>query len=229
MSNDTYKIEAVKTADDFLSVGVGNITPIERARTAERLSVLQSEFVLFNHGMIFTETKMDSDPVQEFANRTQDSEAIFFLQYDRPLLVGMRDRFWNSVIFACKKKLWPDLKLILNNLIFKETTGRVYSCFVHDVYLPDPYLWDGNKSGIKHTSEQWGELCENADRGLNGDARYTNVYFPSRPLPAKIHIIGVSGPIRLAFIKSGLFPKAVYDEPEKEVLILQEALKNHVA
>jgi hypothetical protein len=221
--------EGVYIADCLSAQELSRLPDIERAGLSLKLSDMQSDFVFFNHGILFTEIRLDTDPVQEFVYRSGQSDSVFFLSYDRPLFRNLVSAFWNSVIFGCKKELWPELRRTLNGILFKANDNKVYSCFLQNVYLPDPYLWNGSTENITVPLSDWGDLCEKADRGLNGDARYSHVVFPAYPEAAKIHVMGVSGPDRLAYMKSGLKPYIVYDDPEPETLALQEVINKHVS
>lgn len=228
MDGKLPELEGVYKTDCLSVQELSRLPGISRASLSMRLSDMSSDFVFFNHGSLFTEIRLDVDPVKEFAFQSGDEDSVFFLSYDKPLFRNFVNGFWNSVIFGCKKELWPALKQLLNSIIFKSLDNKVYSCFVQNVYLPDPYLWKGDTENIKVPVSDWGDLCEKADRGINGDARYTNVVFPAYPPAAKIYVIGVSGPDRLAYMKSGIRPFIVYDDPEPQVLALQEIVNRHV-
>jgi hypothetical protein len=63
---------------------------------------------------------------------------------------------------------------------------------------------------------------------MSGDSRYTGVIFPDYPQSLKIFVAGVSGPSRLAYMRSGVRPYVAYDVAEQETLNLQEVIKDHV-
>lgn len=222
------ELEGVYKTDFLSAQALSRLPGIERASASVRLSDMSSDFVFFNHGILFTEIRLDADPIKEFALQSGDSDSVFFLRYDRPIFRNFSSEFWNTVIFCCKKELWLSLKMILNNIIFKSLDNKVYSCFVQNVYMPDPYLWKGDIENLKVPVSEWGDLCEKADRGIHGDGRYANVPFPSYPTAAKIYVMGISGPDRLAYMKSGIKPFIVYDDPEPETLALQEVINKHV-
>ena len=204
-----------------------NLPPIQKVQMAESLSALSGDFVFFNHGLLFTEAGFAADPVEEFMLKLDDYQAVFAVEYERPLFKGLNfvgDGSWNKILLGCKVEVWPDLYRLLNTLIAVGSKG-VYSCFMQNAYMPDPNLWTGVMSGIDVSSAKWGEACERADRGLSGDSRYKDVAFPSYPSFIKIYLSGVSGPSRLAYFKSGLWPCVNYDKAEPATLKLQAILE----
>ena len=214
------EFEGVHKVDGPSSKEFNNLPPIQKVQMAEKLSALSDDFIFFNHGLLFTETGFTQDPVEEFMLKKDDYEAVFAVEYDRPLFKGLNfpgNSTWNHILLGCKKELWPELYFLLNTLIAVDpATKKIYSCFMNNVYIPDPNQWSGSLDGFKVDPVKWGELCENADRGMSGDSRYADVVFPSYPLPIKIFVTGVSGPIRLAFLKSSLRPYVYYDKAEDQ-------------
>jgi hypothetical protein len=226
------EFEGVHKTDGPSSKELSNLPPIQRVQSAERLSALSGDFIFFNHGLLFTEAGMSHDPVEEFMLKKDDYEAVFAVEYDRPLFKGLKfpgDDTWNRVLLGCKRELWPDLYFLLNTLIaVSSVSKKIYSCFLSNVYIPDPNLWDGTLAGFKVDPKAWGDLCEKSDRGMSGDSRYTDVIFPDYPQSLKIFVAGVSGPSRLAYMRSGIRPYVAYDVAEQETLNLQEVIKSHV-
>lgn len=125
--------EGICIADSLSAQELSNLPAIDRAGISLKLSDMQSDFVFFNHGILFTEIRLDTDPVQEFVYRSGQSDSVFFLSYDRPLFRNLVNPFWNSVIFGCKRELWPALRTALNSILFKALDKKVYSCFVQNV------------------------------------------------------------------------------------------------
>lgn len=207
---------------------LNNLPPIQKVQMAEKLSALSDDFIFFNHGLLFTEAGFTQDPVEEFMLKKDNYEAVFAIEYDRPLFKGINfpgDSTWNRILLGCRKELWPELYFLLNTLIaISPITKKVYSCFLNNVYMPDPNQWSGTLDGINVDPLKWGDLCEKADRGLSGDSRYSDIAFPGYPTPIKIFVTGVSGPIRLCFLKSGLFPFVSYDKPEEQAVLLNSNL-----
>jgi hypothetical protein len=67
-------------------------------------------------------------------------------------------------------------------------------------------------------------MCEMADKGLRGNPDFSGNVFPSKPVGIKIYVAGVSGPDRLAYMRSALRPYVAYDVAEPKTLALQEVL-----
>jgi hypothetical protein len=220
--------EGLHKSEGLSSQELKNLPPIQKVQMAESLSALSGDFVFFNHGLLFTEAGFTADPVEEFMLKLDDYQAVFAVEYERPLFKGLNfvgDGSWNKILLGCKVEVWPDLYRLLNTLIAVGNKG-VYSCFMQNAYMPDPNLWTGVMSGVEVSSAKWGETCERADRGLSGDSRYKDVAFPSYPSFIKIHLSGVSGPSRLAYFKSGLWPCVNYDKAESATLKLQAILEH---
>jgi len=223
------EFEGVHKTDGPSSKELSSLPPIQRVQSAERLSELSGDFIFFNHGLLFTEAGMSHDPVEEFMLKKDNYEAVFAVEYDRPLFRGLnfaKDSTWNRVILGCKRELWPDLYFLLNTMVVV-SPSKIYSCFLSNVYMPDPNLWDGTTNGFKVDPRVWGDLCEQSDRGLSGDERYKNVVSPDYPQNIKIYVSGVSGPNRLAYIRSGIRPYVAYDVAEDKTKELQGVLKGH--
>lgn len=219
--------EGLHKADGLSNQELKNLPPIQKVQMAESLSALSDDFVFFNHGLLFTEAGFTADPVEEFMLKKDNYEAVFAVEYDRPLFRGVnfvQDSSWNNILLGCKRDLWPDLYLLLNTLIAVGYKG-VYSCFMQNAYMPDPNTWSGDTANIKVNPSKWGEICEQADKGLSGDPKYKDVVFPSYPPFIKIFLSGVSGPSRLAYFKSGLRPFVAYDKPEEMTVALQSVLE----
>lgn len=225
-------IEGLYKAEGPSSAELANLPPIRRVQAANCLSDLCKDFVFFNHGLLFTEVGMSEDPVEEFMLKRDKHDAVFAVQYGRPLFRGLDSRWdqtWNSIIMGCRRELWPELYMLLNTLVaVNSAANKVYSCFLSNVYMPDPSGWDGSLVGFKVPPREWGSLCENSDRGMSGDARYSNVIFPDYPQSLKIFVTGVSGPARLAYLKSAPRPYVVYSVPEAKTLALQGVINRSV-
>jgi hypothetical protein len=70
-------------------------------------------------------------------------------------------------------------------------------------------------------------MCEMADKGMRGNPEFTGRVFPSSPTGIKIYVAGVSGPDRLAYMRSALRPYVAYDVAEHKTLALQEVLSSN--
>jgi len=71
-------------------------------------------------------------------------------------------------------------------------------------------------------------LVKEADKGSKGIKEFEGCLFPSSPAAIKIYVAGVSGPNRLAYMRSGLMPFVDYDVPEDKTLALQGVLGSNV-
>lgn len=207
---------------------LNNLPPIQRVQSVDRLSALSGDFVFFNHGLLFTEAGFSSDPVEEYMLTSDKPDAVSAVEYSRPLFKGLsfpKDDTWNRVLMLCRKDVWPDLYLNLNTLIAANRFNKkVYCCFMSNVYLPDPNDWDGDRSKVSCNPSDWGPSCERADKGSRGVKEFEGCLFPSSPAAIKIYVAGVSGPNRLAYMRSGLMPFVDYDVPEDKTLALQGVL-----
>jgi hypothetical protein len=228
IKGELLEIEGLHTADGPSISEINNLPPVQRVQVAERLSVLSDDFVFFNHGLFFTEAGFSSDPVEEYMLVNDDTQAVFAVEYDRPLFKGLefpKDDTWNRVLLGCKKDFWPGLYRRLNTLIAANRFNKkVYSCFMSNVYIPDPNSWSGNKTDCDINPSHWGPMCEMADKGLRGNPDFSGNVFPSKPVGIKIYVAGVSGPDRLAYMRSALRPYVAYDVAEPKTLALQEVL-----
>lgn len=213
-----YKSETLSAEE------IRKLPPVKRVQMAHKLSELSSEFVFFNHGLLFTEANLTTDPVEEWMLKRDNSEAVFALIYDRPLFKGL-DHFWNKTLYGCKIEFWPEIYNLLNGVIACcKVRQLVLSCFMHTAYIPDPNEWSSDPSLCSCPPRDWGINCENAERLAQGDMSFEGFSFPVSPTPFKIHVSGVSGPKRLAYIKSCLYPYVSFAPPEQETIQMQKVM-----
>lgn len=224
--------EGIHSAETLSNVEFSNLPPIQKVQITERLSALSDEFVFFTHALLFTEIKMQYDPIEELMLKKDAYDTVFAFQYNKSLFKGLTfpdGSSWNNVLLGCKKEHWQEVHQLLNTMVVVSPfDSKLYSCFVSKAFIPDPNAWDGSLSDLDVKPKDWGELCERAARGIDGDHRYKNIQFPTKPLSLQIFVSGVSGPSRLAYIKSGLRPYVVYSDPEPETQMLQGVVNNHV-
>lgn len=232
ITGELFEDTGLHSAEALSVAELNNLPPIQKVQLANRLTELSGDFVFFNHGLLFTEAGFYQDPVEEFMLKKDNYEAVFAVEYSRTLFRGLNfpgDDTWNRVLMGCRIDLWPELYGILNNLVaVSRFSSKVYSCFMHNVYIPDPNSWHGDTASLKVDPSDWGTLCQLADKGLSGEEAYRDSLFPEGIPFAKIFVSGVSGPNRLSYMKSGLYPKVVYSEPESSTLALQGVMSGHV-
>lgn len=222
--------EGVYLAESVSAKELASLPPVNKAQIAESLSGLLSDFVFFNHGLLFTAAGFYHDPVEEFMLKKGDIESIFALEYNKMLFRGINfknnpDDSWNKILLGCRAELWPELYQLLNTIIATcSITNKVSSCFMSCAYMPDPNAWNGSTSGLKVSPSSWGRACERADMGMNGDPKYAGVQFPEGIPFIKVFVAGVSGPDGLSYIKSGIRPTVMHEGPEESAIKLQEAI-----
>lgn len=223
--------EGQHQAETLSGVEFRNLPPIQKVQMTEKLSALSDDFVFFTHALLFTEAKMQYDPLEELMLKKDNYDMVFSVQYNKPLFNGLvfpDGSSWNRILLGCKKEHWLDVYTLLNTMVaVSSVDSKLYSCFMSQAFMPDPNQWDGSTTDIKVNPKRWGELCEMSARGLAGDSRYVDVMFPDKPSSIKIFVSGVSGPKRLAYIKSGLRPYVVYSEPEQQTIDMQGVVNDH--
>jgi hypothetical protein len=231
IEGELLEIEGLHKAAGPSISELNNLPPVQRVQVADRLSALSDDFVFFNHGLFFTEAGFSVDPVEEYLLVKDDHQAVFAVEYDRQLFKGLdfpNDSTWNRILLGCRRDFWPGLYQRLNTLIAANRfNGKVYSCFMSNVYIPDPNAWNGNKANCDVNPSHWGPMCEMADKGMRGNPEFTGRVFPSSPTGIKIYVAGVSGPDRLAYMRSALRPYVAYDVAEPKTLALQEVLSSN--
>lgn len=118
----------------------------ERLSTTGSLAELLGDYVLFSPALLYTDARLDRDPVAEFLALRQAAGACPFvglLELPEPILPRELGA-WSCRLLACDRQAWPDLSGSLGALVVVDRPRRLrWQSQLGTVSVPD-VLWTRN-------------------------------------------------------------------------------------
>ncbi len=120
-----------------------NLPPIRRVELSNSISDLSSDFVFFNHTMLFSKGGMDFDPIKEYQLWKGQSDVVSYVMFDRPLFNGLdyhdRSGGHDSMLSFASLEDWAVIEKALSKFtILNRARNFLFLCELTKVRIPDP-------------------------------------------------------------------------------------------
>ena len=129
---------------------------LKRVELSDSLSSLSSDFVFFNHTMLFSKGGLDFDPLTEYQGWCGKDDVVNYMVFNRRLFSNFDfpdgSGGHDKILAFTSIEHWPTIKQAIGNLtILNRSKNYMFLCEAVKVKIPDPknpamliepYVWE---------------------------------------------------------------------------------------